>query len=183
MHRVLPVHDDWGRRNEMKDHSNGMQKYGRIVSSSKKRSTPEDQSRGFPIFHENRKGFHGTVCCKGVAALLADCVALSCCPCAVLHLLALICVRLPIAVAQKLIVNTKDMIFSKRHPRNGRRDINLGCDLRKSWSNENSPDRYASINAKTTTGSFDIDMQNFWQAFEAGRLEFGRLSVRKDPEK
>jgi hypothetical protein len=63
------------------------------------------------------RSFHGSMCCKCAAGFTADCAAVCCCPLALLHLAAMALIRLPSAMAWKMIVNLKKEEQRKRQAR------------------------------------------------------------------
>lgn len=124
------------------------------------------------------KGCQDNVCCKCMAGFTADCAAVCCCPLALLHLAALTFIRLPTAIAWKMLVNLKNRIYTKRRPPRDGEDDSPRPKLSSPWSYGSSPE--ANIDMGNHRARFDS--QKLWQHFDAGRLDFGGISMRREPQ-
>lgn len=132
--------------------------------------------------HTPRAAFacQGNACCKCVAGFTADCAAICCCPLALLHLAALTFIRLPTAVAWKMLVKLKNRICTKKLPttKDGQEDSPRPKITTPPWPYGGSPE------AGTTDPAVQVmrfDSQKLSQLFETGNLEFGGLSTKREP--
>ncbi|KAI5068753.1 hypothetical protein GOP47_0017098 [Adiantum capillus-veneris] len=138
----------------------------------------KQQKRGSADFDKKRKGCQDNVCCKCLAGFTADCAAVCCCPLALLHLAALTFIRLPAALAWKMLVNLKNRIYTKSQPAGDGEDDSPRPKFSSPWSYGSSPE--GNIDLRNHRARFDN--QNLWQHFDAGRLDFGGLSMRREPQ-
>ncbi|KAL8528220.1 hypothetical protein ACS0TY_005871 [Phlomoides rotata] len=117
----------------------------------------------------------GKSCQSCTAGVIADCVAVCCCPCAVVNILTLAFVKLPWAVARKFLGRRKRkrrrrMLEEKRRCGGGDRDgiemseIVLSC--------EELNDHFSA----------EFKGEDVWlELYEVGHLDFGRVSFSGIP--
>eukprot|EP00250_Pteridium_aquilinum_P032844 c478_g1_i1 orf=576-1343(-) len=178
---ITPVSECEGprqRRKKKQPRAHMKQKHAvNLDHVSEERSKQALPRRDSADFQKKRKGCHDNVCCKCAAGFTADCAAVCCCPLALLHLVALTFIRLPTAMAWKMVVRLKNKVYTKRRPAKDREEESPGPKFANSWSYAASPE--GMNDPRLHTASFDS--QNLWQHFDAGSLDFGSLSMRREP--
>ncbi|MCO5592414.1 hypothetical protein L7F22_046417 [Adiantum nelumboides] len=179
---IVPIPEYEGPRQQRKKKKkqsavNRDKKYGNIDPFFESRKQQKLQ-RGSAEFDKKRKGCQDNVCCKCMAGFTADCAAVCCCPLALLHLAALTFVRLPAAMAWKMLVNLKNRIYTKRHPARDGEDDSPRPKFSSPWSYGSSPEGNIDLGSHRPR----FDNQSLWQHFDAGRLDFGGLSMRREPQ-
>lgn len=119
----------------------------------------------------------GEYCRSCAAGFMADCVAVSCCPCAVVNLLALALVKLPWVVGRRCLGlgKTRQKLRRKRM-----------CEKREESEHvieRNGSLRRGSINDKALTmeyfGELEVEEQAermLFEFYQVGHLGFGRVS-------
>ncbi|KZV43415.1 hypothetical protein F511_22007 [Dorcoceras hygrometricum] len=117
----------------------------------------------------------GDSCQSCTARVIADCVALCCCPCAVVNLMTLAFLKLPWAVARRCIRRRKKEkmreIRDKEMRRCGGGDIN-GIS-RKERGNECT----SGFVWEEGGGMDNLGAEEIWlELYEVGHLAFGRVS-------
>lgn len=183
---IIPVPGNNGpRHREKKKQHHGQKRHynrdGKTDHASEKRSKlvrPHTAREAFADHHREGKACQDKVCCKCVAGFTADCAAICCCPLALLHLAALTFIRLPTAVAWKMLVKLKTRICTKRLPLKDGAEDSPRPKIETPWPYGGSPE------AGTTDPSVQVmrfDSQKLWQHFETGNLEFGGLSTKREP--
>lgn len=150
----------------------------RLEYANQERTTQRMPRRDSPHFQKKRKGCQDNVCCKCAAAFTADCAAVCCCPLALLHLAALAFIRLPTAVAWKMLVNLKNKIYPKRRSTKTSEEDSPRPNA-STWSCGSSPEE-GGVDPGAHAASFDTE--NLWQHFEGSGLDFGGLSMRREPQ-
>ncbi|KAH6559010.1 hypothetical protein KP509_1Z032400 [Ceratopteris richardii] len=183
---IVPVIENEVRRHRWKKNKSSANKeHSRVENTATarfERTKQEKQPRAFVDYNKKAKGCHGNVCCRCIGGFTADCAAVCCCPLALLHLAALTFIRLPTAVAWKVVVKLKNRVFTKRNVPKDPGDISGRSKSSYPWSDGNSPEGSMSSHMQEQMAKFDLERQNLWKHIEAGRLEFGGggLSLRTD---
>lgn len=178
---IVPVPQSKGPRHrrrtkqqhvDKKDKQDGDRDY-----ASQERSKQGMPRRDSEDFQKKRKGCQDNVCCKCAAAFTADCAAVCCCPLALLHLAALTFIRLPTAVVWKMLVNLKNKIYTKRRSTKRSEEDSPRPNFANTWSYGSSPEGRVDAGEH----AFRFDSENLWQHFEGGSLDFGGISMRREP--
>ncbi|KAL3833152.1 hypothetical protein ACJIZ3_007888 [Penstemon smallii] len=128
----------------------------------------------------------GKSCQSCTAGVIADCVAVCCCPCAVVSILALAFFKLPLAVARKCITRRKRK--SRRGALEEKRKDTYGISEKGRVE-----DGVSEIVVTTSSGSGgigeleedlndDFSAEEIWlELYEIGHLGFGRVSFTGIP--
>lgn len=111
--------------------------------------------------------------CSCAASFTADCAAICCCPCAILHLLILAFVKVPASFARKALCYARKKAVLRKRPADHKDDHDdedhRGRYSFSPWSYTDSP--------ATSTGSPappKFDTQKLWaELYEAGHMGFG----------
>lgn len=132
----------------------------------------------------------GKSCQSCTAGVIADCVAVCCCPCAVVNLLALAFVKLPWAVARKAIGRRKKKKKSRRRALEGKREGARDGISEKGGAEEGTTSEIvlSCRGGVTTEGegndhfSAEFKAEEVWlELYEVGHLGFGRVSFTGIP--
>ncbi|GAV74645.1 hypothetical protein CFOL_v3_18125 [Cephalotus follicularis] len=132
----------------------------------------------------------GRYCKSCTAGLVADCVALCCCPCAVLNILAFAFVKVPYMVGRRCLGlgNKKGKrLEMQRKCRKSSRSCNEGGEfvlerdgnLRKGRVNEGMSNIESGFNEEEQMGSISArcEAERVWlELYQVGHLGFGRVS-------
>ncbi|KAI4350687.1 hypothetical protein L6164_005117 [Bauhinia variegata] len=126
----------------------------------------------------------GKYCRSCTAGLVADCVALCCCPCVVLHCFALAFVKAPRMVGRRCLgllgKKKKNEGQTQRQKQNdGVLERNTDGNLTKGWVQEGTLEMVSGFveaeKMASVSGNFEAD--KVWiELHEIGHLGFGRLS-------
>ncbi|GLJ16804.1 hypothetical protein SUGI_0289560 [Cryptomeria japonica] len=118
--------------------------------------------------------------CNCVASFAADCTAVCCCPCAILHIFILAFVKAPSVFARKALRFVKKKARSKRKldQKKAAIDDDSEDDNREKsryytppWSCRESPERRSALDGSLSP---KLDNQKIWSEFyAAGRMGFG----------
>lgn len=149
----------------------------RASKSKKNPANNKNKSNNSIYSHQkNNISCRGKVC-SCVASFTADCAAICCCPCAILHLLVLAFVKVPSSFARKALCYARKkaaLRSSNRKRPEDHKDDHDDEDHRGRYSF--SPWSYTDSPA-TSDGSRappKLDTQNFWaELYEAGHMGFG----------
>ncbi|XP_051114420.1 uncharacterized protein LOC127240043 [Andrographis paniculata] len=155
-----------------------------------RRRSPEEESGG------DRVACTGKSCQSCTAGVIADCVAVCCCPCAVVNILALAFVKLPWAVARRCIGGRRRNNNGKRimvEEEKGNRECH--CRRRVDAAQEDSAvaGKGRELQVATAAESFfrcggmvvaeEEELNDgfgaedvWWELHEVGHLGFGRVS-------
>ncbi|KAG8366872.1 hypothetical protein BUALT_Bualt16G0013100 [Buddleja alternifolia] len=123
----------------------------------------------------------GKKCQSCTAGVIADCVALCCCPCAVVNILALAFFKLPLAVARKCIARRRKNSRRRRKMVEEKRKCGVG-DVNGISGNVRVEDGISEIVLSCRVGdeeglNDDFSAEEFWlELYEVGHLGFGRVS-------
>ncbi|KAL6518829.1 hypothetical protein OROHE_017582 [Orobanche hederae] len=121
----------------------------------------------------------GKSCRSCTAGVIADCVAVCCCPCGVVNILALAFVKLPWAVARRCLVGSRKNKCRRRGMLEGMRDMG-GNSENGRVEDGTSEIVLSSIGAGIGEGGSIIDddfgAEDVWLELELGHLGFGRVS-------
>ncbi|GLJ16809.1 hypothetical protein SUGI_0289620 [Cryptomeria japonica] len=126
--------------------------------------------------------------CNCVASFAADCAAVCCCPCALLHIFILAFVKTPSICARKTFCFVKKKARSKRKlDQKKTNDDDSEDDNREKsryytppWSCTESPERRSALDGSISP---KLDSQNIWSEFyAAGRMGFGGLPFEWNKE-
>lgn len=123
---------------------------------------------------DHQQGFKcsGKACRSTAGGVIADCVALCCCPCAVVNILTLAFVKVPYKVGRKCLRKMwrKRKLHVEYKEGEREREVNLGCkkeierlERRESWEIEEEAERV-------------------WEELykQLGHVGFGRVSFTHD---
>ncbi|KAL2335700.1 hypothetical protein Fmac_016913 [Flemingia macrophylla] len=125
-------------------------------------------------------------CCGGY---VADCVAVCCCPCAVLHCFALAFVKGPCVVGRRCLGGRKNKEKDKNNKKNIKKDRHHDDDdvvvvgrrnVDEGRSGNNACDSFGEMDSVITlNGGFDAE--KVWrELYQIGHLDFGRVSFSRD---
>ncbi|KAL5796979.1 hypothetical protein ACOSQ2_001799 [Xanthoceras sorbifolium] len=126
----------------------------------------------------------GKYCRSCTAGLIADCVALCCCPCAVVNILALAFVKIPYKVGKRCLglgkKKEKEKVKRKCKKVEGGVVVERGENLRKGRTEE----EILEIVSSGLTDEEDQEMgaEKVWlELYQVGHLGFGRVSFTGIP--
>ncbi|KAL0331962.1 UNVERIFIED_CONTAM: hypothetical protein Scaly_2097700 [Sesamum calycinum] len=155
-----------------------------VVKPCRRRHAVEDDG-GDPV------ACTGKSCQSCTAGVIADCVAVCCCPCAVVNILALAFFKLPWAVARKCLGGRKKK--SRRGMLEGKKECSRLED-RGGISEKKRVENGTSENASSSPGgrigeeepndnfSAEFRAEEVWlELYEVGHLGFGRVSFTGVP--
>ncbi|XP_051210249.1 uncharacterized protein [Lolium perenne] len=126
--------------------------------------------------------------CRSCAAVaVADCVALGCCPCAVVGLLGLALVRAPLAVGRRLIRRRRRALLRGKRVRDVAAATVTGDCVRAKGVEKEVPGVVGGVETLTATtggdvvvapGGDDHEAELAWleEMYRTGRWGFGRVS-------
>ncbi|GLJ16805.1 hypothetical protein SUGI_0289570 [Cryptomeria japonica] len=127
--------------------------------------------------------------CNCVASFAADCTAVCCCPCALLHIFILAFVKAPSLCARKAFrfVKKKSRSERKLDQKKKTNDDDRGDDDREKsryysppWSCRESPERRSALDGSLSPR---LDNQKIWSEFyAAGRMGFGGFPAEWNKE-
>ncbi|CAA0828521.1 Unknown protein [Striga hermonthica] len=141
---------------------------GSAVGSRRRCAAAEEYGRGDPASCTGRS------CGSCTAGVIADCVALCCCPCGVVSILALAFLKLPWAVARRCIAGRRGGSRRRRVL-----EGNSGKAAAAAAANAASDIVAAAIGGGAMDGDFgaEIRAEDVWlELCEVGHLGFGRVS-------
>ncbi|KAL6551485.1 hypothetical protein OROGR_007639 [Orobanche gracilis] len=121
----------------------------------------------------------GKSCRSCTAEVIADCVAVCCCPCGVVNILALAFVKLPWAVARRCLVGVRKNKCRRRGMLEGMRDMDGNSEIGRLEDGTSENVLSSSIGAGIVEGgsiSDDFGAEDVWLELELGHLGFGRVS-------
>jgi len=119
----------------------------------------------------------GKYCKSCTTGLIADCVALCCCPCVVLHCFALAFIKAPWVIGRKCLgLGNKKKNKKKSGCKKGHKDIvlerNKEVDLKMDWPE--SPMDNVNVHV-------GFEAEKVWhELYQIGHLDFGRVSLSSD---
>ncbi|XP_061363195.1 uncharacterized protein LOC133306830 [Gastrolobium bilobum] len=119
----------------------------------------------------------GKYCRSCTAGLIADCVALCCCPCAVVHCFALAFVKAPWVVVRRCFG------LGNKNKKKGQ-DSNKKCKMGHEDIDDDGDDvvvveRNREIDSVTVNAGFEAE--KVWvELYQISHLDFGRVSVSVD---
>lgn len=153
---------------------------------------------------EPRARCSGKRCRSLAAAAIADCVALCCCPCAVVNLLTLAFVKVPWMIGRKCVgrgdrnkkrrkrINREDRFHHQHHHRKSTEMVSGGCCgggdgdefddhrfvVERDGSLTKEEDKRASLKGDEETRiSARVEAERVWlELYQIGHLGFGRVS-------
>ncbi|KAL7100688.1 hypothetical protein ACP275_08G010800 [Erythranthe tilingii] len=123
----------------------------------------------------------GKSCQSCTAEVIADCVAVCCCPCSVVNFLALALLKLPWAVARKYLGGLKKkrrrMLEERKCCRGGDRDGNSDKGSVGNGTSEIClPPAGDGIPEAAANGNLGTAEEVWLELYEVGHLNFGRVS-------
>ena len=133
----------------------------------------------------------GKFCRSCTAGLIADCVALCCCPCAVVHCFALAFVKAPWVVGRRCLgLGSKKKVKHKKKCKRGSEDFDGGGVVLERNYREGNLMRVASSNnannvvnvggvgeMESVTVNAGFEAEKVWlELYQIGHLDFGRVS-------
>ncbi|KAH6829224.1 hypothetical protein C2S53_015678 [Perilla frutescens var. hirtella] len=126
----------------------------------------------------------GMSCQSCTAGVIADCVAVCCCPCAVVNILTLAFVKLPWAVARRCLARRKRrMVEEERRKRGG--GGSGGGDRDGIWENGVGTSEIVVSIGEELNDHFSAEFkgeEDVWlELYELGHLGFGRVSFTGIP--
>ncbi|KAI3452438.1 hypothetical protein Pfo_009102 [Paulownia fortunei] len=131
----------------------------------------------------------GKSCQSCTAGVIADCVAVSCCPCAVVNILALAFFKLPWAVARKCLVGRKKksrrrMLEERKCCRGDKDGVSEKGRVEGGTSESVLSSVGAEIGEEELNDNFSAEFkaEEVWlELYEVGHLGFGRVSFTGVP--
>ncbi|EYU34718.1 hypothetical protein ABFS82_11G128600 [Erythranthe guttata] len=146
-----------------------------VVKSCRRggRRHAEEEDAGDPV------ACTGKSCQSCTAGVIADCVAVCCCPCAVVNILALAFVKLPWAVARKFIGRRRE---ERKKKMKKRRDT--GGISEKTRAEAGTADIVMACRGAVTVEEVNdhFSAEEVWfELYEVGHLGFGRVSFTGIP--
>ncbi|KAL3813798.1 hypothetical protein ACJIZ3_015066 [Penstemon smallii] len=122
----------------------------------------------------------GKSCHSCTAGVIADCVAVCCCPCAVVNIFALAFVKLPWAVARKCISRRK--MKSRRRMMEEKRKCGGISEKERVEEGASSEIVVSSPEIGEDELNDDFSAEEIWlELYEIGHLGFGRVSFTGIP--
>ncbi|KAK7266079.1 hypothetical protein RIF29_18719 [Crotalaria pallida] len=137
----------------------------------------------------------GKYCKSCMAGLIADCVALCCCPCAVLHCFALAFVKAPWVVGRRCLGLGKNNKKNKKNKKLKRKCCKRGCEvddddvevvdvdvvLERNRKRDLSVDTNVVGEMDSVTVNAAFEAEKVWlELYQIGHIDFGRVSSSQD---
>ncbi|KAL7140790.1 hypothetical protein ABFS83_08G010700 [Erythranthe nasuta] len=149
-------------------------------SRNRRRAVGEEEDGGDPV----AAACTGKSCQSCTAEVIADCVAVCCCPCSVVNFLALALLKLPWAVARKYLGGLKKksrrrrrMLEERKCCRKNDRDGNSGNESLDDGTSEIClPPAGDGICEAAASGNLGTAEEVWLELYEVGHLNFGRVS-------
>ncbi|XP_047156558.1 uncharacterized protein LOC124827528 [Vigna umbellata] len=121
----------------------------------------------------------GKHCGSSCGGYIADCVAVCCCPCAVLHCCVLALVKGPFLVGRKCLRLGKKKGKKKNKNKKKGHEYDDDDDEEKVKENVSGSDVVLEMDSVTVNAGFDAE--KVWrELYQIGHLDFGRVSSSHD---